>query len=618
MKKFDRDTLYYFHRGELIDAYQHFGAHLLKNGNNEVTATQFTVYAPHAKAVSVVGEFNDYQAWMHQMTRIDDAGVWRIEIPQNLEWKAYKYQIETHDGRTLYKSDPYAFFSAERPDTVSKVYQLEGYEWHDQEYYYNLKQPFDRAVTIYEVHLGTWMQKPDGSFHTYSELVDLLIPYVKDHGYTHIEVLPIVEHPLDQSWGYQGTGYYSATSRYGVPKDFMYFVDQCHQAGLGVILDWVPGHICKDAHGLYLFDGQPLYEYRDPFIRENTGWGTVNLDLGRNETRSFLISNALFWMKKFHVDGFRVDAVSNIIYYLGNAQHGVNEGGIDFLRKLSQRVFAENDKALLIAEDSTAYPKVTHPIEHGGLGFNYKWNMGWMNDTLKYFEKDPIYRKHHHNALTFSLHYAFFENFVLPLSHDEFVHTKRALVDKMPGDYWQKFANARAYLGYFYTHPGKKLLFMGTEFGQMHEWKDYTELDWHLLKYPMHDSFHRFNRDFKWLVQQEAALHELDHDPEGFAWIDAHNNEQSVLSYVRFAKDRKNHLVVVLNLTPNVHHHYDIGVPMSGKYTEILNSDKHAYGGSNIYNGLPLKTENAAKHSYEQKISMTLSPLSVTILKWSD
>ena len=618
MKPIHGDTLYYFNQGQLKDAYRHFGAHLIRNDKGEITLTRFTVYAPHAVSVSVVGEFNGYQDWVHQMTRIDDAGIWRIEIPQNLEWQTYKYRIETVGGGKLYKADPYAFYSSLRPETTSKVYDLEGYEWHDEAFMKtrHLHPPYDAPVSIYELHVGTWMQKPGGGYHTFAELVDLLIPYLKKHHFTHVELMPIYEHPLDASWGYQGTGYYAVTSRYGVPKDLMYFVDQCHQHDIRVLLDWVPGHICKDAHGLYMFDGEPLYEYADAFIRENVVWGTANLDLGKGETRSFLVSNALFYLKEFHIDGFRIDAVSNIIYYLGDSANGENLGGQDFLRQLSQAVFEEHPSALLAAEDSTAYPKVTHPVEYGGLGFNYKWNMGWMNDTLKYFEKDPIYRKYHHHELTFSLHYAYTENYILPLSHDEVVHGKHSLVEKMPGDTWQKFANYRALLGYFYTHPGKTLLFMGGEFGQRHEWKDHTELDWFLLGYPMHESALRYNRDMMALVQSEAALHKLDHDPSGFQWIDQHNAEQSILSYVRYGEPYAKPLIVILNLTPSTYHQYRLGVPLMGTYEEIMNSDKGIYGGSNLYNGVPLSTSDTPSHGFSQSLELTVSPLSLTLLKW--
>jgi 1,4-alpha-glucan branching enzyme len=429
--------------------------------------------------------------------------------------------------------------------------------------------------------------------------------------------MPIYEHPLDASWGYQGTGYYAVTSRYGVPKDLMYFVDQCHQNNIKVILDWVPGHMCKDAHGLYMFDGEPLYEYRDPFIRENIVWGTANFDLSRGEVRSFFISNALFFMKEFHIDGFRLDAVSNMLYYLGNPEFGENKGAQDFLKMLAQAVFEENDAALLAAEDSSAHPKITHPIEHGGMGFNYKWNMGWMNDTLEYFEKDPIYRKYHHHELIFSMHYAYAENYILPLSHDEVVHGKKSLIEKMPGDYWQKFANLRAYMGYFYTHPGKNLLFMGGEFAQFNEWSEEKELDWHLLSFPMHQAYQTFQEDFKHLVLSEKALYEADHLSQGFEWIDQYNAHQSILVYARFSKDHKEMIVVLLNLTPEVYHDYRIGVPYQGTYKEILNSDRAKYGGSNLYNGTPLKSEEINAHGKNQSIRLTVSPLSISLLKWS-
>lgn len=555
-----------------------------------------------------------------QSEKVDDAGIWELFISDAYEWAQYKYQIKTHDGRELYKVDPYAYFSAERPETMSKIYDLDGFHWNDDMFMKNRvhHNPYESQMSIYEVHIGSWMTKPDGTFHKYNELVDQLIPYLLENGFTHVELMPVTEHPLDQSWGYQGTGYYSATSRYGVPKDLMYFVDQCHQHNIGVILDWVPGHICEDAHGLYMFDGEPLYEYSEEWKRENVVWGTANLDLGRGEVQSFLISNALFWMKQFHVDGFRIDAVSNIIYYLGDSRNGINEGALSFLRKLSTQVFKEHPNALLIAEDSTAYPKVTHPIEFGGLGFNYKWNMGWMNDTLKYFEKDPIYRKYHHHHITFGLEYAFSENYVLPLSHDEVVHGKHSLVNKMPGDYWQKFANYRTLMGLFFTHPGKTLLFMGGEFAQMDEWKDYRELDWNLLSYPMHNSAKRFVTDMNKVVQHEKSLHELDHQPAGFEWIDAHNSEFSIFSFARFAKDRNDFTVVVINMTPVVHHNFRLGVPKAGKYYEIINSDKDVYGGSNVFNGAELFTDPIPMHGRDQSLQMVVGPYSVSILKCGD
>jgi len=617
---YTKEDLYFFNQGKLFDAYRIFGAHLKKDKDGSILGTTFTVWAPRAKEVSVMGEFNQYQAWVHNLKKVDESGIWSLFIESAKEWHMYKYEIKTYDGRTLYKSDPYAFFSSERPETMSKVYDLEGYQWKDSKYMNtrNNNRSYESQMSIYELHLGSWMKKPTEDFNKFNELVDLLIPYLIENGYTHVEFMPVYEHPLDQSWGYQGTGYFSASSRFGVPKDLMYLIDQCHQNDIKVILDWVPGHICKDAHGLYMFDGEPLYEYNEEWKRENVVWGTANFDLGKGEVQSFLISNALFWMKYFHVDGFRIDAVSNIIYFLGDSTHGINEGALQFLKSLSKEVFALYDNALLIAEDSTAYPKVTHPVDLGGLGFNYKWNMGWMNDTLEYFEKDPIHRKYHHNNITFGLAYAFTENYVLPLSHDEVVHGKKSLVDKMPGDYWQKFANYRLLMGLFFTHPGKTLLFMGGEFAQFHEWKDYTELDWQLLEYPMHKSAQKFNKDMNFVVKNNPSLYELDSKQEGFQWIDGDNSEYSVFSFIRYAKDPEDFVIVILNMTPLVHNHFEIGVPVQGKYFEVINSDIDIYGGSNLFNGKDIFSESKPVNGFDHSIDVVLSPLSITILKRGD
>ncbi len=620
MSFISKEDLYFFNQGKLFDSYRIFGAHLLRDKAGSFIGTRFTVWAPHAKEVNVMGEFNDFQSWVHNLEKIDDAGIWSITISDAYEWNSYKYEIKTFDGRNLYKSDPYAFFSSERPETLSKIYDLDGYQWKDSEFLdkRDSKNPYESQMSIYEVHLGSWMTKPNGGFNKYNEFVDLLIPYLLDNSFTHLELMPIYEHPLDQSWGYQGTGYYSTTSRYGVPKDLMYLIDKCHEFNIGVILDWVPGHICRDDHGLYMFDGEPLYEYKEKEKRENEVWGTANLDLGKGEVQSFLISNALYWMKYFHIDGFRIDAVSNLIYYLGDASNGINEGALDFLKKLSTEVFKEFNNALLIAEDSTAYPKVTHPVHDGGLGFNYKWNMGWMNDTLEYFGKDPVHRKYHHDSITFGLEYAFSENYVLPLSHDEVVHGKKSLVNKMPGDYWQKFANYRSLMGLFFTHPGKTLLFMGGEFAQMHEWKDHTELDWNLLEYPLHNGAKRFVRDMNRVVKDEKSLHELDHSHEGFQWLERDNKDASIFSFVRYAKDRFNFTVVVLNLTPMVHHDYRVGVPKAGKYYELINSDREVYGGSNLFNGDEIFSSEVPMQNMDQSIQIVLSPLSITIIKCGD
>ena len=614
MKDLREDTLYYLDNGTLQDAYEFFGAHVKKDEKNDVTATVFRLYAPNAKAVHLIGEFNGYSETHSPMNKIDNAGVFEISIKKDLRRQPYKYAIHTKQGETLYKSDPFAFYSALRPDTVSIVADRNLYTW--QSAATPNPAPYDRPMNIYELHVGTWMQRPDGTFHTYANLVDYLIPYLKENHFTHVELMPIIEHPFDGSWGYQGTGYYSVTSRYGTVDDLKYFVDQCHLNGIRVILDWVPGHFVKDAHGLSRFDGSYLFEYPDEERRENPQWGTINFDLGKGFPQTYLISSALYFMKEFGIDGYRIDAVSYMLYYHGNPERGQNDGAVEFLKRLSYAVFAHDPNALLIAEDSSAHPKVTHPLENGGLGFNYKWNMGWMNDTLKYFDKDPVHRKYHHDLLTFSLMYAFSENYVLPFSHDEVVHGKKSLVDKMPGDYWQKFANFRALIGYLHTHPGKTLLFMGQEFAQMHEWKDYTELDWHLLSYPMHESALAFTRAMNRLTKSEPALHTLDHYPEGFQWIDADNSDQSILSFIRYGTNPREHVIVIMNLTPQVHHGMVFGVPRAGTYKELINSDYARYGGSDLYNGTPLPTHNHPAHGFNQSIEALVSPLSVTVLKW--
>ncbi|MFA6647973.1 MAG: 1,4-alpha-glucan branching protein GlgB [Candidatus Izemoplasmatales bacterium] len=610
--------LYLFNEGKLKEAYKIFGSHLVKDQDGVVKGVDFRVYAPHAKIVSVVGDFNNWDSRTHTMEKEDEFGVYHKFIPELNEWTRYKYCIVTSYGQTIFKADPYAYFSDNRPETSSKVYDIDGYVWNDQVYMEERKKlnHQEEKLSVYELHLGSWMTKPDGSFNKYNELVSLLIPYIKEHGFSHVEIMPIVEHPLDESWGYQGTGYYSATSRYGVPKDLMYLIDECHKNNIGVIMDWVPGHICKDAHGLYMFDGEPTYEYEDYNIRENVVWGTVNLDLGKGIVKSFLISNAYFWMDYFHVDGFRIDAVSNILYYLGNMHVGTNHGAIEFLKNLSYAVKEKDHSVLLFAEDSTTYPNLTKSVLDGGIGFDYKWNMGWMNDTLRYFAKDPIYRKYHHDLITFGMVYAYSEKFILPLSHDEVVHGKKSLVDKMPGDYWQKFANYRLLIGLQFTHPGKKLLFMGGEFAQMHEWKDKDELDWNLLEYPMHSAANRFVKDLIRTYNHHSSLYELDHNPEGFRWIDQTNYEQSIFSFIRFGKDKNNFTIIVLNMTPNVYSNYYIGVPEKGVYHEILNSDKEIYGGSNIYNGADMETVEVFNHGYKQSIAINISPLAISLIEY--
>lgn len=616
--RIDSNFLYYLDQGDDTRAYEIFGAHLVYDEAGKKIGCEFCLYAPNAIKAGILGEWNNFSAEKCQMQKINSK-IWYLYLEGDFENKRYKYELILPDGSKKYKSDPYAFYSALRPLKDSIVYEINGYDWHDDYWMYTHPKVYDKPMLIYELHLGSWKRKSEEEnvYYTYRELAPMLIDYLKDFGYTHIEFMPVYEHPLDASWGYQGTGYYSATSRYGTPKDLMYLVDMLHQAGYGVIFDWVPGHICKDENGLYLFDGTPLYDYPDPNIRENLEWGTANLDLGKGITRSFLYSNAMFFLKYYHIDGFRVDAVSNIIYYMGNKNRGENKGACDFLRELSRIIFGYDDRVLLMAEDSSDYPGVTKPSSIGGLGFNYKWDMGWMNDTLTYFKRDPIYRKYHHNQLTFSMMYNYSEQFILPLSHDEVVHGKKTLLDKMPGDYWQKFANFRLLMGYTITHPGKKLIFMGQEMAPFSEWAFQHELDWVLLKFPAHDSTSLFMKHLTCLYKNEPAMWSLDHDPMGFKYLDADNANQSLYVYVRFSKKFDEHIVVVMNATPNTYQNYKIGVPGKRSYYEIFNSDRDIYGGSNKINPKALRNHKEEKeymHSLNS-IFITIPPLGICMFK---
>ncbi|QWC00759.1 1,4-alpha-glucan branching protein GlgB [Mycoplasmatota bacterium] len=616
MMNIDGFTMYLLDNGQLLEAYKHFGAHIVKNKSQDIIGVRFTTYAPNARIASVVGDFNQWDSRRHTMDKIDNSGVYSIFIEGISEWERYKYCFVTYDDETIFKADPYAFYSDFRPETSSKVYDLEGYSWGDQTYMSNRKKRdfFKEPMSIYEMHLGSWMKKPDGSFNKYNEHVDLLIPYLKKNGFTHVEMLPLIEHPLDESWGYQGTGYFSATSRFGVPKDLFYLIDKLHQENIGIILDWVPSHISKDAHGLYKYDGSYLYEYSDEAIRENLVWGTVNLDLGKGVARSYLLSNARFWIDYFHIDGFRIDAVSNILYYLGDENKGVNLGALDFLKSLSYTVKDYDSSVLLFAEDSSTFPNLTKPITDGGVGFDFKWNMGWMNDTLKYFSKDPIHRKFHHNLINFAMAYHHSENFVLALSHDEVVHGKKSLVEKMSGDYWQKFSNYRLLLGLQMTHPGKKLIFMGGEFGHMHEWKDTSQLDWNLYEFPMHQKANQYYIDLSNLYRNNPCFYELDYAHEGFKWVDSNNDEQSIFSFLRY-DSKGDFCLVVLNMTPVVYHNYRIGVPKKGQYEEIFNSDILKYEGSNTYNGIDPSTQDESIHGYHYSIQLVIAPLAIQIFK---
>lgn len=619
------EDLYLFHEGSLFQSYRVLGAHPAEVDGK--TGYRFAVWAPHAREVRVVGDFNDWNGSKHVMVKISTWGVWFLFVPDVLEGEYYKYEIVTASGTLQYKADPYAFWSELKPGTASRAYCLDGYEWKDAEWQERKanRTVYNDPLNIYEVHLGTWKKKPDGGYYTYRELADELVAYVKDMGYTHIELLPLAEHPYDRSWGYQATGYYSVTSRFGTPKDFMYFVDRCHQAGIGVIMDWVPGHFVKDEHGLRRFDGEPLFEYSDPLKAEKPEWGTLTFDFSKPEVNSFLISNAIFWMDMFHIDGLRVDAVASLLYlnfgrpreqWIKN-EHGGDENpdAIQFLKKLNRTVFGYYPNALMMAEDSSDWPLVTAPVHEGGLGFNYKWNMGWMNDMLKYMEIDPYFRHGSHQLLTFSFMYTYSENYVLPLSHDEVVHGKKSLLNKMPGDYWQKFANLRVLFGYMMAHPGKKLLFMGGEFGQFDEWKDLEDLDWEMLGYDSHRSMHRYVRDLNHLYLREPALWKLDHRPEGFSWIDPHDSKQSITTFMRKTENPEDSLIAVCNFTPVYHEKYRIGVPYEGVYVEQFSSDAGEYGGSGKLNSGKLKTEAVSWHYQPYSLHISLPPLAAVLFK---
>ncbi|TJY44490.1 1,4-alpha-glucan branching protein GlgB [Cohnella pontilimi] len=588
------EDLYLFNTGQLFRAYRTLGAHATewsdKNG------VRFAVWAPNALAVSVVGDFNNWDGKEHRMEMAGTTGVWVLFVPQIGEGERYKYEVIDAHGRRKLKSDPFAFRSELRPNTASIVADLDLYEWQDQAWMEQKRRnpPYQRPMLIYEVHLGSWKMDAPEQFRTYVELAEELVDYVADMGYTHIELLPLGEHPLDRSWGYQTTGFYSATSRYGPPEGLQKLVDRCHREGIGVLLDWVPGHFCRDDHGLRLFDGTALYEPSDDRLADKQLWGTLAFDFGKPEVVSFLISNALFWMDVYHIDGLRVDAVASMIDLhfdkpedrKTNNRYGTSEHleALDFIRTLNEIVFRHYPDNLMIAEDSSAYPAVTMPVYLGGLGFNYKWNMGWMNDVLKYMETDPDHRSSRHSLMTFSLWYAYSENYVLPLSHDEVVHGKRSLLHKMPGSYPEKFANLRLLYGYWMSHPGKKLLFMGSEFGQFDEWKDFTGLDWMLLTYPLHDSMHRFVRRLNRLYAELPQLWECDHHADAFTWIDVNNAQQSVLSFYRLARSTDTPVVIICNFSRHAYPAYRFGVPLPGRYRLLLNTDEADYGG----NGLPV------------------------------
>jgi 1,4-alpha-glucan branching enzyme len=620
--------LHLFAEGTHRRLFEKLGAHRLTIGS--AIGIHFAVWAPNAARVSVIGDFNGWDGRVHPMRLLVPGGVWEIFIPDLPDGEKYKYEIRTRSGALLKKSDPFARSFEVPPQSASVVRDVARYQWLDGEWMAAREAGgawLERPVSIYEAHLGSWARVPEegNRFLTYRELAHRLVPYVKEAGFSHIELLPVMEHPFSGSWGYQVLGFFAPTSRFGPPEDFKYFVDACHQAGLGVILDWVPGHFPKDAHGLARFDGTALYEHQDPRQGEHQDWGTLIFNYGRNEVRNFLLSNALFWLEEYHVDGLRVDAVASMLYldysrrageWIPNRYGGrENLEAISFLQQLNTLTHGEQPGTLTAAEESTAWPGVSRPVHVGGLGFTYKWNMGWMHDMLEYLRHDAIHRRWHHNHITFSALYMFTENFILPFSHDEVVHGKGSMIRKMPGDAWQKHASLRTLYGYMYAHPGKKLMFMGSEFGQWREWNHDRSLDWHLLEDPLHGGLRRFVQDLNWHYRAERALYEVDFDPAGFRWIDCNDNENSVVSLVRFGRDPHDHVVAIFNFTPVARAQYRIGVPEAGYYRELLNSDAAVYGGCDVGNGGGVSTEAVASHGFDQSVRITVPPLGCIYFK---
>jgi 1,4-alpha-glucan branching enzyme len=620
---------YLFGEGHWLRAWEKMGARPAEIDG--VRGYTFVVWAPNARRVSVVGDFNAWDGRAHLMRNLGASGLWETFVPGMADGAVYKFEIQGQAGPPFTRADPFALRAELPPQTASITSAITGYAWRDEAWMTarqaDREASLDRPMAIYEVHPGSWRRNPQEGHRrlTWRELAAELIPYVTRLGFTHIELLPVMEHPFDGSWGYQVTGFYAPTSRYGSPDDFRYFVDECHLHGVGVLLDWVPGHFPKDAHGLARFDGTALYEHEDPRQGEHQDWGTLIFNYGRHEVRNFLVANALYWLEAFHADGLRVDAVASMIYldysrdpgqWVPN-KHGGRENleAIDFLRELNTLTHQHAPGTVMIAEESTAFPAVSRPTWVGGLGFTYKWNMGWMHDILTYVSKDPVYRRWEHRHLTFSMLYAWNENFILPFSHDEVVHGKGAMVAKIPGDAWQKSATLRALYGFMYAHPGKKLLFMGGEFGQWREWNHDASLDWHLLDHPLHAGLQRFVEDLNGLYAREPALYEIDFESPGFEWIDCNDYESSVISLMRLGRAPGDRVVVVLNWTPLVRHDYRVGVPEPGYYRELLNSDASTYGGSNVGNEGGRAAEPVPAHGHPHSLVLTIPPLGVLFLK---
>jgi 1,4-alpha-glucan branching enzyme len=623
MTDFDR---YLFGEGRNWNIYRRLGAHC-RTVNGEV-GVNFAVWAPNAQSIQVVGDFNFWDGRQHAMRKQVPSGIWELFVPAAKVGQKYKFRIRSLDGQTIDKSDPFGFYAELPPRTASVITELGNFTWADDQWMERraAEDPLRKPISVYELHLGSWKRDSRGihGWMNYREIAHQVVEYCRQTGFTHIELMPVSEHPFTGSWGYQTVGYFSITSRYGTPEDFKYLVNYCHQNGIGVLIDWVPAHFPKDGHGLRRFDGSALYEHEDPRQGEHPDWGTMIFNYGRNEVRNFLIANALFWLDEYHIDGLRVDAVASMLYLDYSRKHGEwvpnvhggreNLDAIHLLREFNAQAHAQYPGVLTIAEESTAWPGVSRPVESGGLGFSLKWNMGWMNDTLRYMRHDPIHRKYHHDEITFSLIYAFTENFALPLSHDEVVHGKGALVAQMSGDLWQKFANLRLLYSYMWTHPGKKLLFMGSEIAQWHEWNHDAEIQWDLLKWDNHAGMQRLLGDLNRLLVQEPSLHQVDFSAEGFEWVDCLNREDSTLSFIRYAEDKSNWLLVCCNFTPVVRD-YRVGVPANAFYREIFNSDSAYYGGSNVGNFPGVQAETIPQHGRPQSINLRLPPLATMVFR---